>query len=87
MFLLESKMYIYIYIYICVCVCVNIKNSTHNLLDHNLQLDGCLVTSSTVLGVVLKYLGVILDSNLSFENHVSHVTKNSEDISLAKQYI
>ncbi len=35
------------------------KNSTQNLLDHNLQLDRC--TSSTV-----KYLRVILDSNLSF---------------------
>ncbi len=38
------------------------KNSTQNLLDYNLQLDGCHVTSSTV-----KNLGVILDSNLSFE--------------------
>ncbi len=41
------------------------KNSTQNLLDCNLQLDGCTVTSSTV-----KNLGVILDSNLSFENHM-----------------
>ncbi len=39
------------------------KNRTHNL---NLQLDGYTVTSSTV-----KHLGVILDSNLSFENHIS----------------
>ncbi len=31
------------------------------MLDHNLPLDGCTVTSSTV-----KNLGVILDSNLSF---------------------
>ncbi len=46
------------------------KNSTQNLLDHNLQLDGCTVSSSTV-----KNLGVILDSNLSFENHISHFTK------------
>ncbi len=36
------------------------KNSTQNLLDHNLQLDGCIVTSSTV-----KNVRVILDSNLS----------------------
>ncbi len=48
------------------------KNSTQNLLDYNLQLDGCNVTSSTV-----KNLGVILDSNLSFENHISHVTKTA----------
>ncbi len=48
------------------------KNSTQNLLDHKLKLDGCTVTSSTV-----KNLGVILDSNLSFENHISHVTKTA----------
>ncbi len=35
-----------------------------------MQLDRCTVTSSTV-----NNLGVILDSNLSFENHISHVTK------------
>ncbi len=48
------------------------KNSTQNLLDYNLQLDRCTVASSTV-----KNLGVILDSNLSFENHISHVTKTA----------
>ncbi len=48
------------------------KNSTQNLLDHNLQLDGSTVTSSTV-----KNLGVILESNLSFENHISHVIKTT----------
>ncbi len=48
------------------------KNSTQNLLDHNLQLDGCTVTPSTV-----KNLGVILDSNLSFEKYISNVTKTA----------
>ncbi len=48
------------------------ENSTQNILDHNLQLDRCTVTSSTV-----KNLGVILDSNLFFENHISHVTKTA----------
>ncbi len=48
------------------------KNITQNLLDYNLQLDGCPVTSSTV-----KNLGVILDSNLSFEKHISNVTKTA----------
>ncbi len=43
------------------------KNSTQYLMDYNLQLDAA---SSTV-----KNLGFILDSNLSFENHMSHVTK------------
>ncbi len=48
------------------------KKSTQNLLDHNLQLDVCTNTSSTV-----KHMGVILDINLSFENHISHVTKTA----------
>ncbi len=39
---------------------------------NNLQLGGCTVTSSTV-----KNLDVILDSNLSFENHISNVTKTA----------
>ncbi len=47
-----------------------IINSTQNILDHNLQLDGYTITSSTV-----KNMGVILDRNLYFENHISHVTK------------
>ncbi len=48
------------------------QKTVHNLLDYNLQLDGCTVTSFTV-----KNLGVILDSILSFENHISNVTKTA----------
>ncbi len=48
------------------------KNSTLNIMDHNLKLDGCNVISSTV-----KNLSVILDSNLSLENHNSNVTKTA----------
>ncbi len=48
------------------------KNSIQYLLDHNLQLDGCPVPSSTV-----KHLGVVLDRNISFENYISHVTKTA----------
>ncbi len=48
------------------------KNSTQNILDRKLQLDGCPVPSSK-----FKNLGVILDSNLSFENHISNVTKTA----------
>ncbi len=41
----------------------------HRIFDYNLQLDGFPVTASTV-----KNLVVILDSNLSIENQISHVT-------------
>ncbi len=51
------------------------KNSTQNLLDHNLQLEGCTVTSSTA-----KNLGVILDSNLSFEIIFSMLQKQHSSI-------
>ncbi len=51
------------------------NNSTQNLLDYNLQLDGCPVTSSTV-----KNLGVILDSNLSFENIFPMLQKQHSSI-------
>ncbi len=51
------------------------KNSTQNLLDYNLQLDGCNVTSSTVTN-----LGVILDSNLSFENLIPMLQKQHSSI-------
>ncbi len=37
-----------------------------------MQLDRCPVSSSTV-----KNIGVVLDSNISFENHISHVTKRA----------
>ncbi len=37
-----------------------------------MQLDACPFPLSTV-----KNLGVILDSNLSFENHISYVTKTA----------
>ncbi len=60
---------------------IGLKNSTQNILDHNLKLDGCTITSSTV-----KNLGVILDSNLSFENHISHVTKHSSILETLPSY-
>ncbi len=55
----------------------NIKDwMTNNYLLLNLDKTDILLigpkNSSTV-----KHLGVILDSNLSFENHISHVTKTA----------
>ncbi len=41
-------------------------------LNYNLHIDGCTFTTST-----FKNVGVILDSNLSFENLISHVTKTA----------
>ncbi|KAI5105927.1 hypothetical protein C0J45_3624, partial [Silurus meridionalis] len=39
----------------------------------NLHLDGCSVTTSSTV----KDLGVILDSNLSFKNHINQVKKTA----------
>ncbi len=47
-------------------------NSTQNLLYHNLQLDDVMF-----LPLQSKNLGVVLDSNVSFEKHISHVTKTA----------
>ncbi len=47
-------------------------NSTHNLLYHNLQLDNVMF-----LPLQSNNLGVVLDSNVSFEKHISHVTKTA----------
>ncbi|KAI5100987.1 hypothetical protein C0J45_9973, partial [Silurus meridionalis] len=44
------------------------------MLQHlNLHLDGCSVTTSSTV----KDLGVILDSDLSFKNHINQVTKTA----------
>ncbi len=37
------------------------KNSTKNILDHNLQLDGCTVISFTVKNLGVPYQSVTLD--------------------------
>ncbi|KAI5106523.1 hypothetical protein C0J45_4220, partial [Silurus meridionalis] len=39
----------------------------------NLHLDGCTVTTSSTV----KDLGFILDTNLSFKNHINYVTKTA----------
>ncbi|KAF7695177.1 hypothetical protein C0J45_2270, partial [Silurus meridionalis] len=49
------------------------KNSIQKLKHLNLHLDGCSVTT----GSMVKDLGVILDSNLSFKNHINQVTKTA----------
>ncbi len=58
-----------------VILLIGSKNSTQYLLDHTLKLDGCTVTSSTVKNLYI--FGVILDSNLYLENHISHVIKTA----------
>ncbi len=42
------------------------KNHTSNNLEHGLTLDGCSVDSSSSV----RNLGVLFDSNLSFDSHV-----------------
>ena len=49
------------------------KNYPQNPLQYNFNLEGCPVTLSTTV----KDLGVILDRNLTFENHISYVTRTA----------
>ncbi len=47
------------------------KTPTSNNLEHCLTLDGCSVDSSSSV----RNLGVLFDSNLSFDSHVSSICK------------
>jgi len=49
------------------------KNYPQNLLQYNFNLEACPITLSTAV----KDLGVILDRNLSFEHHISYVTRTA----------
>ncbi|KAI5628111.1 hypothetical protein C0J50_8255, partial [Silurus asotus] len=49
------------------------KNSIQTLQHLNLHLDGCSVTTNSTV----KDLGVLLDSKLSFKNHINQVTKTA----------
>ncbi len=49
------------------------KNHTSNNLEHCLTLDGCSLDSSSSV----RNLGVLFDSNLSFDNHVSSICKTA----------
>ncbi|XP_057187413.1 uncharacterized protein LOC130552818 [Triplophysa rosa] len=49
------------------------KTREQNISDYNLQIEGCTVAPTNTV----KHLGVILDSNLSFKNHISNVTKTA----------
>ncbi len=49
------------------------KNHTSNNLEHSLTLDGCSVDSLSSA----RNLGVLFDSNLSFDSHVSSICKTA----------
>ncbi len=49
------------------------KNHTSNNLEHCLILDGCSLDSSSSV----RKLGVLFDSNLSFDSHVSSICKTA----------
>ncbi len=49
------------------------KTPTSNNLEHCLTLDGCSVDSSASV----RNLGVLFDSNLSFDSHVSSICKTA----------
>ncbi len=57
------------------------KNHTSNNLEHCLTLDGCSVDSSSSV----RDLGVLFDSNLSFDSHVSSICKT--DFFILKIYL
>ncbi len=46
---------------------IGLKNPTSNNLEHCLTLDGCSLDSSSSV----RNLGVLFDSNLSFDSHIS----------------
>ncbi len=47
------------------------KNQKSNNLEHCLKLDGCSVDSSSSV----RNLGVLFDSNLNFDSHISSICK------------
>ncbi len=49
------------------------KNHTSNNLEHCLTLDGCSLNSSSSV----RNLGVLFDSNLSFDSHVSSICETA----------
>ncbi len=49
------------------------KTPTSNNLEHGLTLDGCSLNSS----LSVRDLGVLFDSNLSFDSHVSSICKTA----------
>ncbi len=49
------------------------KNHMGNNLEHCLTLDGCSLDSSSSV----RNLGVLFDSNLSFDSHVSSICKTA----------
>ncbi len=46
---------------------IGLKNHKHNNLEHCLTIYGCPVNSSSSI----RNLGVLYDSNLSFDSHIS----------------
>ncbi len=54
-------------------VIIGHKTATSNNLEHCLTLDGCSLDSSSSV----RNLGVLFDSNLSFDSHVSSICKTA----------
>ncbi len=49
------------------------KNHKSNNLEHSITLDGCSVNYFSSV----RNLGVLFDSNLSFESHISSICKTA----------
>ncbi len=52
---------------------IGTKNHTSNNLEHGLTLDGCSLDSSSSV----RNLGVLFDSSVSFDSHVSSICKTA----------
>ncbi len=59
------------------------KTPTSNNLEHCLTLYGCSVDSSSSV----RNLGVLFDSNLSFDRHVSRICKTYGNFFILKIYL
>ncbi len=70
---LSGPVLIYISLLIISCIIEYVMNKRNLNLEQGLTLDGCSLDSSSSV----RNLGVLFDSNLSFDSHVSSICKTA----------